>query len=257
MRDYTFKTVAKRGLASVGLEVRRTPATTRVDYYPIVDTCQVKNLSFLLELFLGKRSHGSFVEVGAYDGITYSNTWGLAEKGWSGLMLEPVPTLAEAARKNHLNHSQVQIMQKAIGATHENIRLRLAGPYTTADEKQAADYEEIEWASKWMTSETIEVEQITLDYALDGSAIEEDFDVLVVDVEGHEMPVFEGFSLARWFPKLMIIELEDVHPMLDANRGSHARLTDVITKAGYGIVYKDSVNTVFVRRDVMAETLGT
>lgn len=257
MRDSRFKTVTKRGLASVGLEVRRTVSPTREDFYPVVDTCQVKNLSFIFELFLGSRENGSFVEVGAYDGITYSNTWGLAERGWTGLLLEPVPALAEASKRNHVNHLKVSVQQKAIGAQEDRIQLRLAGPYTTADPQQAEDYEKVEWAARWMTEEVIEVEQITLDAALRKSSIGSDFDVLVVDVEGHEMPVFEGFSLARWTPKMMIVELEDVHPVLHTNRASHARLTQRILTEGYGIVYKDSVNTVFVRQDVLSAALSS
>jgi serine/threonine protein kinase len=36
----------------------------------------------------------------------------------------------------------------------------------------------------------------------------------VVDVEGHETEVFEGFSLDHWMPQMIILELADFHPDL-------------------------------------------
>lgn len=34
---------------------------------------------------------GSFVDVGAYDGRTFSNTYALAQRGWGGVCIEPAP----------------------------------------------------------------------------------------------------------------------------------------------------------------------
>ena len=41
------------------------------------------------------------VEIGANDGISCSNTWGLSERGWTGFMVEPIAESASACRKNH------------------------------------------------------------------------------------------------------------------------------------------------------------
>ncbi len=43
----------------------------------------------ILEHFAGRT--GTFLDVGAYDGITFSNTRYLAELGWAGVLLEPSP----------------------------------------------------------------------------------------------------------------------------------------------------------------------
>jgi hypothetical protein len=38
--------------------------------------------------------HGTFVDLGCYDGVTYSNTWYFERKlGWSGVCVEPNPTV--------------------------------------------------------------------------------------------------------------------------------------------------------------------
>src|SRR3990172_179972 len=40
---------------------------------------------------------GYFIEVGAYDGITLSNTYFLEQMGWSGLLVEPIASLCQRA----------------------------------------------------------------------------------------------------------------------------------------------------------------
>ena len=72
--------------------------------------------------------------------------------------------------------------------------------------------------------------------------------MLVVDVEGFEESVFRGFDLGRWQPRLVIVELCDVHPDFADNTTlveSARRVRSTITAAGYVEVYRDQINTVF------------
>lgn len=39
-------------------------------------------------------TNGRFLDIGAFDGVTYSNARALAEKGWSGVFVEPNPFAA-------------------------------------------------------------------------------------------------------------------------------------------------------------------
>lgn len=41
--------------------------------------------------FSGKK--GTFIDIGAYDGKTFSNTLSLLEQGWKGFMVEPSPSV--------------------------------------------------------------------------------------------------------------------------------------------------------------------
>lgn len=55
--------------------------------YPMAATCQIpffNSLSDLYTFVFGYRTDGLFVEVGAYDGESFSNTSGLADIGWKG-----------------------------------------------------------------------------------------------------------------------------------------------------------------------------
>ena len=220
-------------------------------YYPQQPTCQIPNLWMLYTRFLGENEGGYFVEVGAYDGIFVSNTWGLAERKWGGLMIEPVPHLAEFCRENHRSHPGVQIVEVGVGSVDSGeLNLHIAGTLTTANVGVFSEYADIAWASPSLSSQIIRVGSDTLNLILRNHNVPVGFDVLVVDVEGYETHVFSGFSMTEWKPKMMIVELADTHPDLNATATADAHLGSAIIDAGYRIVFKDSINTVFIRQDI-------
>ena len=46
----------------------------------------------LVDQYLGGKRHGVFVDIGAYDGVTFSNTLMLErDRGWTGICIEPLP----------------------------------------------------------------------------------------------------------------------------------------------------------------------
>lgn len=57
---------------------------------------------------------GFFLDFGAADGVTFSNTYALAKRGWSGVCVEPSPRLATLCRENHRNHPRVLCVEAAI-----------------------------------------------------------------------------------------------------------------------------------------------
>ena len=78
-------------------------------------------------------------------------------------------------------------------------------------------------------------------------------DVLVVDVEGLELPILRGFSLARFRPKVCIVEIQEMNKRFRANaraQADAAALFAMFAAAGYSILYKDMINTVFVHKSV-------
>ena len=71
---------------------------------------------YILQHFKNK-TNGSFLDIGAYNGKTFSNTLALAELGWSGICIEPSPTVFPDLIKNHESHDHVQCIQAALGDT--------------------------------------------------------------------------------------------------------------------------------------------
>jgi FkbM family methyltransferase len=221
------------------------------EFYPSQTSCQVPNLDFLFRQFLGQREFGTFVEIGANDGKSCSNTWGLAERGWTGFMVEPIPKSALLCQENHKNHPRVTTYQYAIGnLDDETLKLAVAGMLTTANVELHAEYISTDWATPFITKEEVVIQSKKLDTFLVEIEIEKGFDLLVIDVEGFESQVFAGFSLELWKPKMLIVELVDTHPDLKSTSAVDAKLGREIQLSGYVIVFKDSINTVFIREDV-------
>jgi hypothetical protein len=46
----------------------------------------------------------------------------------------------------------------------------------------------------------------TLDSTLQDCMVPANFDFISIDIEGHEMEMFKGFSLGKWLPKLVLLE---------------------------------------------------
>lgn len=226
----------------------------RLEFYPQEPSCQIPGLSHLFELFVGRLNNGVFVEVGAYDGRSFSNTWGLAERGWRGVMAEPVPAYATQARQAHLGHPNVRVVQTAVGAEEGSLTVVASGPLTSANPVLNREYEDISWAKHLVGQESLSVPMTTLTKLLESHIPGSEVDVLVVDVEGFERDVFTGFDWAHQ-PKMLVVELCETHPDLRTTRASDARLMKEIADRGYEIAYKDSINTVFVRRDVWEAAL--
>ena len=224
--------------------------TTVQSFYPMQPTCQIPNLDFIFETFFGLRRNGIYVEVGAFDGISFSNSYGLAFAGWEGHLFEPIFEFAELARANYTEHANVQVHELAITSQSQDLEFKIKGTLTTASETQAKEYDHVAWAQGEKFTGLRTVSGKTLNEALGELALPNNFELLVVDVEGHETEVFEGFDLVRWRPQMIIVELADFHPDLSVSASAHSKLRRTILSNSYTIVYKDHINTIFVTNEL-------
>jgi FkbM family methyltransferase len=218
--------------------------------YNVSKTCQISNLNSIYIEYFGYPSKGFFVEVGAFDGESFSNTSCLADIGWNGIYVEPIEQHYNACLNRHKNND-VSVVQCSIGTYEGEIDIFVGGLLTTSDPEQVKRYSEIEW-SRNMPFSKIKCEQMRLDSLFNYFNVEEKFDLLVVDVEGRENDVFESFDLEKWKPKMMIVELEDEHESFlkyNDHIESLKSLRKFIKSKDYAEIYKDDINTIFVHRE--------
>lgn len=216
-------------------------------YRPFSD-CQVRGLDAIYNAAFGNLKRGVFVEVGAYDGQFVSNTSFLADLGWRGVYVEPIPQFAAACAKRHQRNPDVTVVNAAVGKAAGTTELHLAGVLSTKNENFYSAYRNISWAKKLLSHRKVTAPVVTLNDLLDEHKVPDGFELLVVDVEGGEPDVFAGFDLTRWKPKMLIIELEDHHPdfmKIESIREPIAQLRRYILGAGYTEVYVDAINTIF------------
>jgi FkbM family methyltransferase len=180
----------------------------------------------LVAAFFGD-TKGFFVEVGANEPRVRSQTWHLEQAGWSGLLIEPQPDLARELRAMR--------MAKVFGVACSSpdnagrtLPLHVAGPLSSLDRAGMAPGAAPE--------KVIEVPIRTLDSVLEEAQAPVGFDFLSIDVEGHEIEVLRGFDIARWQPRLIL--LEDHVADLSKHR--------YLSAAGYRIVRRFENNGWYV-----------
>lgn len=210
-------------------------------------TCQVENLKEIYSQYFSQLSSGAFVEVGAFDGETYSNTSCLADIGWRGVYIEPVREFAERCLIRHQNNP-VKVYNYAVSDAEGELEIEISDAFTTASQSTKSAYstsvdtDHLRFVSR-------KVQAVRLDRLLVDANINPGFELLVVDVEGFEESVFRSFDLGAWLPKMIIVELCDVHPSFQNQpelTASALRVRTLISSTGYREIYRDQINTIFV-----------
>src|SRR5687768_6339271 len=152
---------------------------------------------------LRPKTDGFFIEAGAFDGYRYSVTYGLEALGWTGLLVEPLPEPAArcARRRPHSRVAQAALSRR--GASP-------AATLTVLDDHYGGmlsylhTSEQHESATSWAKRSQVTVPVTTLDELLKDHT--GPIDLAVIDVEGGELDVLDGFDLTRFRPRLLIVE---------------------------------------------------
>lgn len=160
-------------------------------------------------------SSGYYVDVGANDGRSSSNTYHLEKnQDWNGVLIEPIMHV-------FFRSKQIRSLQKNIffncacvdsSFTEENIQLFYSGLMTILS-NQKMDLDPISWAEngrKFLSrGETVQKtwsEARTLDSILFEANSPTQIDLLSIDVEGAELGVLKGIDFTRYVFKYILIE---------------------------------------------------
>jgi len=213
-----------------------------LDHYKPVDTCQVTGLQYILAGIFGLKSDGTYVEVGAYDGITYSNTYQLAKLGWRGILFEPMPHLYNSCLEVYKSFPNVELVNKFVSYDFRTVTMYKYGDLYSGDARLISQV-----GPGW--EKAAEVETTTLWYELDMRQIDE-FDVLVIDAEGHDLDVLHGlvdrYHMDLASPKMVIVESCAYHTDRFLNFNSEA-IDDYMTFLSYKRIYADIWNGIYIK----------
>lgn len=186
---------------------------------------------------------GFFLEIGANDGLSYSNTYLFEKLGWTGILVEADPRTAEACKQNRPGSQVCNVALTSPSQSGKKARFYRAKGLEECSGFQISErlLQAQRAAGKSITLEELEVDCLTADQLLSEVGVPADgIDFCTIDVEGAELAVLQGFNLSKWRPKLLIIENAFGYPDF--------RMLSLLHRHGYHWATATGVNDWFVPR---------
>jgi FkbM family methyltransferase len=178
---------------------------------------------------------GFYVDVGANDPLENSVTRYFYERGWCGINVEPVPLYFDrlCAERGRDVNLQVGLSDRSGEAT----LFECAGGLSSFSRAHVT-----------RTGEEVlrehKVRLTTLAEVCERHA-RPTIDFVSIDVEGFEAQVLAGADLARWRPRVLVIEA--THP--NTREPSHCDWEPLVLEAGYHYAAFDGLNRYYVRSE--------
>jgi FkbM family methyltransferase len=174
-------------------------------------------------LYPGK-TDGVFVDIGANDGVTLSNTYCLEKLGWKGLAVEPIPSVFEKLKSSR----NCSTLRGCVGEKPGKAKFRSISGYSEmlsgiVNEYDVSHEERIhrEIKEKGGYYEDIEIDRFQLGDLLQEHGLTT-IHYLSIDVEGAELSILKGIDFDK--VRIETIGVENSHSNHDiqnflTNRG--------------------------------------
>jgi len=173
--------------------------------------------------FSGFKQKGFFVEFGATNGLSLSNTYALEKHfDWDGILAEPLPTWHADLRKNR----ECAIDTRCV-YSQSNLKMQFVDAFEAPElsglqNSLQADHNQ----SARVNNRTFEVNTVSLMDLLDQYAAPASIDYLSIDTEGSELEILNAFDFTRYQVSVLTVEHNYVEPQ-------RASIKALLEKAGF------------------------
>ena len=195
----------------------------------------------VLELLLGAKSDGFYVDVGAHDPIRYSNTFALYKRGWRGIAIDANPAFAVRYRRVRPRD------QVVTAAVSDRERQATFTTFENPDVSSLTPSHVETWRSRSAIRSTHDVTTRTLTSILAELDAPARFDVLSVDVEGEDVGVLRGLDFERFRPRWIVVEMHGFRVERPEASEAYALLAShgygMRSLAGYSGIFRDTTES--------------
>jgi FkbM family methyltransferase len=185
--------------------------------------------------------NGFFIEAGANDGLSQSNTALYEfEYGWKGLLVEPNPKKCFECKKRRINSIVENYALVSDNYTDDYIE----GNFDETGYSESLTslvYDKGDWCDSHLQihkeqikNNLIRVPAITLNKLLEKHNVDR-VDFISLDVEGYEISVLNGFDLDKYNPKYFLIETTNLE-----NRKKS--IIEYMEERDYTVIDQPSIN---------------
>ena len=163
---------------------------------------QYGEATFIAKHFWGRdQATLRFLDVGAFDGVSNSNTKPLADLGWWGMCIEPSPPAFCWLMKTHALNRRVELVNAAV----------VAGAYLAPMQRlrrfhcNTADAYSTAHRDKWEGHPFRDIWVAVIDWADIDQIRSGNFDFVNIDTEGTNLEVFEAMPFR---PEMVCVEAD-------------------------------------------------
>ena len=181
---------------------------------------------------------GTFVDIGANDGKTFSNTRALAERGWKGVCIEPDPEAFARLKALYDGHKGVYAYGYAISDHNGKKMLQKSGTLLkNGDTGLVSTFhsQEVDRFKSAVQYQPIEVKSFRWKTAMNRWQIKE-FDFVSLDIEGDELNVLPDMDLSK--VKCICIEFNSKQDL----KKEYEKYLD-----GFKLIYTSGENLIYAR----------
>lgn len=171
--------------------------------------------------------NGRFLDIGAWDGVTFSNTRALAEKGWGGCLVEPSQVPYEALQKLYGGNEKYVLINAAVALERGVIDL-----WESEDAVSTTQFKHYEqWKNHAKFTGRRRVKAITVPDILVGLGA---FNFVSIDTEGTSVDLLKSLDMANMRPTAVCVEHDQ----------RKVEIRNYAESCGYKVVYENGENVI-------------
>jgi len=194
---------------------------------------------FLADKYLGRKKV-TYVDIGCHEPKRISNSYLLYLNGSTGLAVDLDSRYAAQFKRERPNDIFV-CAAVSDGAHQAVVHEFTAAEVATIDPDQSKAWHDRFQATGCRLTQTVSLRDLLARH-LPQVAI----DILLLDVEGHELSVLRGAGLSSIRPAIVVCELHNIK----LAKALENPVVEFLSNAGYALAAYATVNGYFVRRDL-------
>jgi FkbM family methyltransferase len=184
-----------------------------------------------------------FLDIGANDGVSFSNTYNLSLKGWSGICLEPSINAFNKMKINYKDNEKMILCNYGISNVTDKLKFYESGNWidaeaptsilSTLSSEERNRFEGMNW------TETICDFYTFKDFLEKENLNNYTFDFINIDCEGYDFIVLKQIDLNKFNVKLICIEFIDEKTELE--------IKSYMTNMNFKLLQKTNDNLIFCK----------
>jgi len=183
-------------------------------------------------LFLQKKKEGFYIDIGANDGISGSNTYIFEQIGWKGICIEPNPDMYKKLK----NIRKCDCYNVALSSeTNDNVEFFKATADGLSGLNDKMEESHRKWAKEYGKIEIIKVKTVVFDKIMENYPNVKHIDFMSLDVEGYEISILESINFKKYTFGILTIE-----------KNNPEKIKDIMEKNGYKLFMEIEADLMFI-----------